>query len=62
MVFRWRADDGPTSMLAWQLCDFQGIMTTIAKKLYMFVIFQGGPDHLPPSSLSGSAHRIINGI
>ena len=34
-------------MLAWQLCDFQEIETTIAKKPYIFVIFQeGGPDPL----------------
>ena len=36
---------------------FQGIQTSIAKKLYMFVIFQGvesGP--MPPS---GSAHDEI---
>ena len=29
-------------MLAWYLCDFQGIQTTIAKKPYIFVIFQRG--------------------
>ena len=34
-------------MLAWQLCDFQGIRTSIAKKPYIFVIFQGGSDPLP---------------
>ena len=33
---------------------FQGILTSIAKKPYNFVIFQGGPDPLPPS---GSAHE-----
>ena len=30
-------------MLAWHLCDFDGIWTSIAKKSYIFVIFQGGP-------------------
>ena len=43
MAFRWHADDGPTLdaaiMLAWQICDFQGIRTSIAKKPYIFVIF-----------------------
>ena len=34
-------------MLAWYLCDFQGIRTSIAKEPYIFVIFQGGPDPLP---------------
>ena len=32
---------------------FKGIRTSIAKKPYIFVIFQGSPDPLPPS---GSAH------
>ena len=32
---------------------FQGIRTSIAKKNYNFVIFQGGPNPMPPS---GSAH------
>ena len=27
---------------------FQGIWTSIAKNAYIFVIFQGGPDPLPP--------------
>ena len=29
-------------MLTWYLCDLQGIWTSIAKKPYIFVIFQGG--------------------
>ena len=29
-------------MLAWWLYDFKGIRTSIAKKTYIFVIFQGG--------------------
>ena len=33
-------------MLAKKLCDFQGIRTSIAKKPYIFMIFQGGPDPL----------------
>ena len=36
-------------MLAWQLCDFQGILFSIAKKPY-FSGFQGGPDPLSPSA------------
>ena len=54
---KWRFAGGPMIaqhwMPAWQLCDFQGIQTSIAKKTYIFVVFQGGPDPLPPS---GSAH------
>ena len=38
---------------------FQGIQTSIAKKPYIFVIFQGGGlDPLPPHS-SGSAHFLV---
>ena len=50
MEFRWRADDGQTL----NAVMFQGIWIRIAKKPYIFVIFQGGPDPLPPS---GSAHE-----
>ena len=35
-------------MLAWQLCDFQGIQTSIVKEPYIFVKFKGGPDPLYP--------------
>ena len=39
-------------MIAWQRCDFQGILTSIAKKPYIFVLFSGGggvrPDPLLP--------------
>ena len=36
---------------------FQGIRTSIAKKPYTFVIFQGGPGPpTPPPPASGSAH------
>ena len=42
-------------MLAWQLCDFQGILTSIAEKSYIFVIFLGGSGSLVPT-LSRSAH------
>ena len=45
MPFKWRFAGGPMGanhwMLAWQLCDFQGIWTSIAKKPYIFVIYQG---------------------
>ena len=44
-------------MLAWQLCDFQGIHTRIAKKPYIFVIFLGGSG--PPVPPSGSAHDLL---
>ena len=41
----------------WQLCGFQGIHTSIAKKPYIFVIFQGVQNPCPtPPPLSGSAH------
>ena len=36
MAFRWRADHVPTLN-----AGFQGIWTRIAKKLYIFVVFQG---------------------
>ena len=52
------ADNGRPWMLTWQLCVFQGIRTSIAKKTYKFVIFQGGGggglDPLSPPP-SGSA-------
>ena len=35
-------------MLAWQLCDFQGIQTTFAKKPYIFAIFHGVWTSCPP--------------
>ena len=35
---------------------FQGIWTRTAKKPYIFVTFQGGPDPCPPS---GSAHVML---
>ena len=38
---------------------FQGIRISFAKKPYIFEIFQGGPDSLPPP-LSGSAHAITH--
>ena len=51
MAFRLRADDGPTlnaGLVA--LLFFQGIWTSIAKKPYIFVIFQRGgcPDPMSP--------------
>ena len=39
MAFCWQADDGPTLNTG---LVFQGIRTSIAKKPYIFVIFQGG--------------------
>ena len=45
MVFRWRADDGPTMNAGLVvMCFFHGIRTSIA-----MIRGGGGPDHLPPS-------------
>ena len=46
MVFRWRADDGRFGSFV----IFKGIQTSIAKKPYIFAIFQGGvqPPVPPP--------------
>ena len=43
--------------LTLQLCDFQGIQTSIAKKPYIFVIFQGDQD---PLSAPLDPHMCIN--
>ena len=54
-AFRWRDDDGPlmnTDLVA--LCFFQGILTSIAKKPYIFRFFLGGgsrPPAPPPPPL-----------
>ena len=57
MAFHWRADDRWHYIECWlgSFVIFQGIRTSIAKKPYIFVIFQGGPDPLsspldPPMS------------
>ena len=43
--------------VAWQLCDCQGIQTSIARNPYIFVIFRGVRNRcLPPPS--GSAHVV----
>ena len=60
MALPWHADNGPTlnsGLVAFVI--FQGIRTSIAKKPYIFVIFQGGPDLLPPPPPSGSAHGMF---
>ena len=58
MAFRWRADVGPTLSAGLVACvDFQGIRTSIAKKPYIFVIFQGGGSG-PPVPHPGSAHEV----
>ena len=50
MAFRWRADVGPTLSVGLVAClDFQGIRISIAKKPYIFVIFQGGGESGPPA-------------
>ena len=51
MAFRWRADDGQKLNAG---LVFQGFWTNIAKKPYIFVIFQGGSG--PLVFPSGSAH------
>ena len=63
-LFRWRADGGPTLNAS---LVFQGIQTSIAKKPYIFVIFQGGgcpdplstPLDLPMQCMNGPAHKIL---
>ena len=51
-TIRWRADGGPTLNAGLVAVLFQGIKTCIARKHYIFVIFQGGsrPPAPPPPS------------
>ena len=51
MAFHWHADDGPTlnADLVDSFVILCGIRTRIAKKPYIFVIFQGGGDLDPLS-------------
>ena len=42
MAFRWRADDDPTFNAGLVALSFLGFRTSIAKKPFIFVIFQGG--------------------
>ena len=60
MVFRWRADEGPTlnAGLIGSFVIGQGIRTTIAKKSYIFVIFRVGPDPFPPLWIRTCALKI----
>ena len=52
MAFRWRADDGQSLNAGLgSFVIFQGIRTSIAKKPYIFVIFQGGGGAEPLSLL-----------
>ena len=48
MAFRWPADDGPKLNAGLVAVIFQRIRTCIARKPYIVVIFQGGPDPLSP--------------
>ena len=48
-VFRWRADDDPTLNAGLVVFSFSGLRTSIAKKPYIFMIFQGGSK--PPVTL-----------
>ena len=47
MAFRWHADDGPTLNAGLVAANCQGIRTCIARKPYIFVIFQGGGSRPP---------------
>ena len=43
-----------------KFCEYQGIRTSITRKPYKFVIFQGGLEPLPPPPPpSGSAHDLL---
>ena len=42
MAFPWSADDGPTLIAGLVAAIFQGIRTCVARKPYIFVIFQAG--------------------
>ena len=57
MAFRWRADARP-NIECWlgSFVIFSGDPDQYCKETLYFVIFQGGPDPLPPSP--GSAHAI----
>ena len=50
MAFCWHADDGPTLNAGFvaTVCDCKGIRTSIAKKLYIFVIVSGDLQPSPP--------------
>ena len=48
MTFRWWAGNGLSLNAGLAALCFYGIRTSIAKKPYIFVIFQGEPDPLPP--------------
>ena len=57
MAFRWCADDGSilnAGLVAFWF--FLGIRTSIAKKPYINVIFQGGPYPCVPTSGFAHAH------
>ena len=53
MAFCLGADDGPTLNAGLEAQDviFQGVRTSIAKKPYIFVVFQGGGDPDPFSPI-----------
>ena len=55
MAIRWRADNGLTLNAGLVALYFRGIRASIAKKPYIFVIFQGGGVRTPCPP-SGSAH------
>ena len=55
MAFGWRADDGRILNAGLVAAILQGIQTCIARKSYIFVIFQGGEPG-PPVPPFGSVH------
>ena len=64
MAFRWQAKDGPTmnaGLVA--LCFFQAIRTSIAKKPFIFVIFQRQTGlHVPPQDSPILGHFVYEYI
>ena len=62
MAFRWHADDGPTliaGLVYSSFVIFQGIRTSIAKKPFMFVIFQGGGEGVR-TSIAKNPYMFVN--
>ena len=48
MAFRLHADECPKLNAGFAAANFQGIRTCIARKPFIFVVVQGGPDPLSP--------------
>ena len=60
MAFRWHAVECPTLNAGFAAAIFQGIRTCIARKLYIFIIFQGGGVRTPVPSLD--PHMLFHDI